>query len=471
MNDTQRDTVEAPTGVLDAAAVRAFHDQLDAPVTTGDPLAEVRALEELRHAISARQAHLAVAAGQAQATRDVPRGIADTVTSRKVGADVGLARRCTPQAGSTFLHVAQALTGDMPHTLTALAAGVISEWDATRLVRETAGLSRADRAGVDAGIADLLGRVAARRLVTAAREHAYTLDPDGARARRVTAASQRRVTVRPAPDAMAYLTAFLPVKDALACMAALNDAADTAVPKTPDQASRTPAGAASTGVAFSRGQVMADTLVERVTGRRPATGGTDVHVNLLLPLDTLTGDTPGHVPGYGPVPADLVREWFTTGDPTGPLVRRLFTHPGTGDIIGMESRTRRYPGLLAMLILLRDQVCRTPWCGAPIRHADHIHPHAAGGRTSERNGQGLCARCNYVKEHPDHEVTGDAGHTTTTSGGFTAESYPPAPPGLPPPTRSPLERWLMEITWPDINMSPDQGDRDDTDVHGDQDDD
>ncbi|HWC22925.1 MAG TPA: DUF222 domain-containing protein [Flexivirga sp.] len=447
MDDTLRHATGTPVGVLDASAVRAFHDRLDAPITTGNPWAEVRALEELRNAISARQARAVVAATEAQRACDVPRGVEETVTSRKVGADVGFARRGTPHAGSVFLNVARVLTADMPHTLTALAAGVISEWDATRLVRETAGLSGDGRAAVDAAIADQLGQVAASRLISSAREHAYRAEPDAVRARRVRAESGRRVTVRPAPDCMAYLTAFLPVKDALACMAALNDAADEAKAAA-DDASGPKAGATSKGAAFSRARVMADTLVERVAGRRRS-DPTNVSVNLLMPLDTLAGDTPGHVPGYGPVPADLVREWFTRGDPTGPLVRRLFTYPGTGDIVGMESKARRYPGLLALLILLRDQVCRTPWCGAPVRHTDHIRSHATGGATSERNGEGLCARCNYIKEHPDRQVTGDGSQTTTESAGFTVHSYPPAPPGMPPPTRSALERWLMEITWPD----------------------
>ncbi|WP_460599443.1 HNH endonuclease signature motif containing protein [Flexivirga lutea] len=83
-----------------------------------------------------------------------------------------------------------------------------------------------------------------------------------------------------------------------------------------------------------------------------------------------------------------------------------------------------------MLILLRDQVCRTPWCGAPIRHTDHIRPHATRGATIERNGEGLCARCHYVKEHPDYEVTGDAGETTIRTAGLTARSHPLAPPGF-----------------------------------------
>ncbi|RNI24209.1 HNH endonuclease, partial [Flexivirga caeni] len=82
-----------------------------------------------------------------------------------------------------------------------------------------------------------------------------------------------------------------------------------------------------------------------------------------------------------------------------------------------------------------------------IRHIDHIRPHATGGATTERDGQGLCERCNYVKEHPDYTVTGHAGQTTTTTGSLVATSHPPSPPGLPPPTPSYSERTLMDFIW------------------------
>ena len=60
---------------------------------------------------------------------------------------------------------------------------------------------------------------------------------------------------------------------------------------------------------------------------------------------------------------------------------------------------------------------------APIRHTDHITRYADGGPTSERNGQGMCVRCNLDKEHPDHHVTGDATATTITIGGLPATSH------------------------------------------------
>ncbi|HWC23237.1 MAG TPA: DUF222 domain-containing protein [Flexivirga sp.] len=449
MIDTPADGETGTVAAFDAAAVRAFHDRLDEAIAVDgleDLLAEARALEEAKNAITARQARLTVEAHDRQRQVDIPRGIDRATTARKVGSDVALARRSSPHLGSRLLGLAHAVVEEMPCTFRALTAGVITERDATDLVAATAYLSRDDRARVDAAIADDLGTVSHRRLVAAAQAAAYQADPEAATARRAKAESERRVSLRPAPDCMAYLTALLPVKDGVACYAALNAAAKA----HGDQ---------------PRGQVMADTLVERVTGRTPATGA-DVQVNLLMPIDSLTGDAPAHVPDYGPIPGDLAREWVrsdgahdnanddapddATAESTGNAhvqVRRVFTYPGTGDIVGMDSRARTYPGLLAHLIKLRDQTCRTPFCDAPIAHIDHIRPYAEGGPTSERNGEGFCARCNYVKEHPDVSVSGDATETRTATGGFVATSRPPAPPGQPPPTTSMIERTLIDITW------------------------
>ncbi|WP_265447696.1 HNH endonuclease [Flexivirga meconopsidis] len=461
----------AEGAVLDAAAVRQIHDRLDARPKTDTVAAcleEVRALQELRNAISARQAELTLLAHELQAAADKDRGIAEQETTRVVASQVGLARRTSPRNGSRLVALAQALT-DMPRTMQALRAGVIGEWQATLVTRETIFLSAQDRAEVDAQVADQLGTASDRHLERAARAAAYRVDPGVAAARRAKAVGDRRVTLRPAPDAMTWLTAHLPVQDGLACMAALNGALHDR-----------PAPADAPAKSMTRGQRMADTFVERLTGRSPARGA-DVEVQLLMPISTLTADEPAVVPGYGPVPADLAREMVGGAAPATPPrtqpddpprwrsfadhllaqtgadaepqpgrrvhIRRVFTHPSSGDLIGMDSRSRTYPGLLAQLIGLRDQICRTPWCGAPIAHTDHIRPHSQGGPTSERNGAGLCAQCNYAKEHPDFEVVGDAAYSMTTSGGVSAASRPPRPPEMSPPTRSPIERELMELTW------------------------
>ena len=52
-------------------------------------------------------------------------------------------------------------------------------------------------------------------------------------------------------------------------------------------------------------------------------------------------------------------------------------------------------------------MCTTPWCEAPIAHADHTTPAREGGATSFEQGAGTCARCNEGKEAPGwrHRVT------------------------------------------------------------------
>ena len=197
-----------------------------------------------------------------------------------------------------------------------------------------------------------------------------------------------------------------------------------------------------TGDGRSRGQVMADTLVERVTGR-PAEAPVPVALNLVMADTSLAGDDqqPAWLDGYGPVPAGFARA--LTGDAVADkeakaTLRRLYRHPRSGQLVAMESRSRIFPKGLAAFIGIRDQTCRTPYCDAPIRHRDHATPVRAGGETSAHNGLGDCAACNYAKEAPGWTVTtqqrdGEHIATFTTPTAATYQSTAPPLPG--PPVR------------------------------------
>ncbi|MCW2134901.1 HNH endonuclease, partial [Arthrobacter sp. VKM Ac-2550] len=279
-----------------------------------------------------------------------------------------------------------------------------------------------------------------------------------------------------------------------------------------------------------RGQLMADILVERITGQ-PAENPAKIEVQLVMTDRTLfQGDSePAHLAGYGIVPAQWARDLLrtdntntdnangietetdsdcvgtdnidagngstdhsavgnpvkgaagkdefvagaadagngdgaagsgppdtggTTGTATGPpnserrasgdtedvevWVRRLYTAPGTGQLLGMDSRARLMPAGMQRMIQARDQLCRTPWCDAPIRHHDHVVPWRDAGATSELNGQGLCEACNLAKETEGWHAQRIPGprHTveTTTPTGHTYQSTAPALPGTPPAT-------------------------------------
>jgi hypothetical protein len=124
-------------------------------------------------------------------------------------------------------------------------------------------------------------------------------------------------------------------------------------------------------------------------------------------------------------------------------VRRLYTAPGTGQLLGMDSRARLMPPGMQRMIQARDQLCRTPWCDAPIRHHDHVVPWRETHDTSEANGQGLCEACNLAKEADGWHARTVPGprHTveTTTPTGHTYLSTAPPLPGTPPATDQPAE--------------------------------
>jgi hypothetical protein len=197
--------------------------------------------------------------------------------------------------------------------------------------------------------------------------------------------------------------------------------------------------AADTGIATgdgrTRGQLMTDTAIERITGQ--ATAATvPVEVNLIMGSTTLFGadDQPAHLAGYGPIPADLARRLaVAAAEAEATWLRRLYATPDTGRLIAMDSTRRLFPAGLAKFIEVRDQYCRTPWCDAPIRHIDHAQPHHQDGVTSEDNGNGTCAQCNYARQAPGWEIRAEPGprHTlkVTTPTGHSYRST--APPGHP----------------------------------------
>ncbi len=182
----------------------------------------IRALEELKGAAAAAQARVIADfdASQRQAQRDA--GEPEKRVGRGIGSQVALARRDSPYRGDQCLGFAKALVTEMPHTLALLTRGVLSEWRATLLVRETAYLTREQRAVIDAELAgpdatDPLEQMSDRKLVAEAQRIAYRLDPHAVLDRARRAERDRSVTLRPAPDTMSYLTGLLPVAQGVAC--------------------------------------------------------------------------------------------------------------------------------------------------------------------------------------------------------------------------------------------------------------
>jgi hypothetical protein len=221
---------------------------------------------------------------------------------------------------------------------------------------------------------------------------------------------------------MAYLSVLGPLKDVVGAHAALLARSRAVV------GGQCPEEAQGRGV----GAVAADTALRLLSGR--AVGQLcPVEVHLVMTDRSLLGTgeahrsvfEPARIPGHGSVPAPVARSWLREGtsgtDTPGPhgaadvraggagqasvWLRRLYTSASGQDLVAMDSRRRVFAGLLRRMLVLRDDVCVTPWCGAPVVHADHAVAVREGGPTSWANGDGRCARCNHVKEAPGWSVT------------------------------------------------------------------
>ena len=391
-------------------------------------LGRMAELERGKSAAAAEQARLAAALEARRIAAAAAGGL--RVSRAALGSEVGLARQESPHKGERLMVMARILVADMPCTLAALESGALSEHRAELITKEAACLSALDRRLLDVELCGHLGPLAGlgnAEITAEAARIAYELDQQTVVEKMTRAQATRHVRFRVAGDGMMSMTVRLPAAQGRLVRQAL---------------AREAASVVAAGVGRSRGQVMADVVVERVTGRDPVESPVPVAVNLVLSDETLLtgGEAPAQLDGYGPLPAVLARDMVLAAgaDATvGAALRRLYAQPGTSKLVAMESRARAFPKALATFIGLRDQVCRTPFCNARIRHIDHVTPHAKRGRTSVHNGDGLCEHCNYVKEEPGWRAAASydryGRHTialTTPTGAVYRSTAPPTPEGL-----------------------------------------
>ena len=236
-----------------------------------DLIAELERLKSACAAIQVRATHAFVTS---QTVDGASRGVSADRTRRSVVGAIALARKESPTVGRRLIGDAEALVCDMPLTLAALAAGETSDRRVRLVVEQFGCLSAEDRRRADRMITRDLDRSGDRAAAEAAARIAARLDPAAVMAKIRRAVKNRHVTVRSAPDSMSRLSAVLPAAQGAAVQAALKALADQTI-------------AAPGGDPRTRGQIMADSLVSRVTGE-PNSGCDEYGV----PCDVV-GDTDG----------------------------------------------------------------------------------------------------------------------------------------------------------------------------------
>lgn len=267
----------------------------------------IAALERGKGALGACQAHAEVTFRESQIAAQRRQGVARGKLGKGIADQVALARRITPKHASDQLVVHRILIETLPRTTKLLEQGEISEWSATEVAKNVLVLSDEDRELIDQELEGRLPAMTASASGRATRARAQELDPAAAVKRASRAVAERRVSIRPAPDGMSILHAVLPTKDGVACFKALTLQSKSAK---------------SSGDARGKGQIMADALVERVTGAS-SVDAIPVEVSLLMTDTTLFGteNKSAWMEGF-PVPGRTARD-IALGIASVPAEERL----------------------------------------------------------------------------------------------------------------------------------------------------
>lgn len=330
--------------------------------------------------------------------------------------------------------------------------------DVRRAMVLTEELSRLDDAAATAVAAEVLPRATtctAPQLRSRLRRLELLRDPEGARQRHERACAERRLELTPAPDAMAWLSAYLPADDAVAIHQSLTALAGDAAPgddRTLDQR-RADALVDVTTRWLDAGVHPDGTPLPTRQGRRP-------HLTVTASASTLLGldDAPGELAGYGPIPPAMARRIAARA-----TWQPLLADAWTGEPLARS--TRRYAPTQGQrdAVVLRDRTCTFPGCRMPAARCDidHIEPYdhdrdahatvggsGAGtpdqpaspieGQTRVDNLHALCRHHHRAKTHagwtPSRDDDGITRWRTPTGQTHRRrpEHDPPSAPPLPP---------------------------------------
>lgn len=382
------------------------------PSTAAGLVAVLKVTAVLINALAALQAR--AQAGLLEARKQEARDQGNSVRTVRghVVQEVALAAHLSPYQASRSVQRALQLPERLPRIWSRFVSGEISEERAAMALTQARVLNPEQATDLDAHVAPHLGEKSKREAEQVVRRAVIDADPEAAAARVSLAQGERHVSARPTGDAMIAFFASIPGVEGQAIWTGLERRA-AAMRGGGDQRNKEQIKADL----FSEALLSYLTYLEDTDSTRPQRPRPGIQIQLVMTDAALFGfsDTTASVHGLGPVPAPIARTWAQEAVETerAELVR-LWTAPDSGKLVAMDSKQRRFPASLARYVVTRDQICRTPWCGAPIRHIDHVRPHADGGATSLANAQGLCVQCNEHKDGPGWSHTADVDGAITT---------------------------------------------------------
>lgn len=343
----------------------------------------------------------------------------EVVARRTTAAELAAALRISERAATALVERARTLETDLPQTRDALADGRITYRHAIVLIDQAWSLPQEVRGDFEAAVLPAAEVRTPERFRQRARIVRERLHPESIEARRVKAAETRDVTLEPARDGMAWLTAYLPAEKAHGVYSRL-----TQIAQGLDDGDGSSVPGARRTLAQRRADVFADLLIDGIVPDTALGRGIRAQVLVTVPALTLldrAGATPSgglaELEGYGPIDDETARRLAAHA----PSFTRLLTHPETGAVLSVGRDRYAVPADLKLWLRVRDGTCRFPGCGrsAASSDLDHTVDWQYGGTTDHDNLAHLCASHHRLKHHtrwrPRH-VGGGALQWTAPSG-------------------------------------------------------
>ncbi len=332
--------------------------------TSGDRIRETAALETLMRA-------------------ETPAALTSETTAQW---EVAVGLHMSPRTAPNHVGVACSIVRDLPLTLQRLRDGRISAYHALRLADLP--VDHASAAVLSTCEAEVWQRadgkdLTAPELARLARRVMTRSDPTVFAA--VHTAARRRMDVSMRAEemtGMAWLSAYLPVLDAAGVMTAIQ--AHAATCKTAGDPRPIEELRVDALRVWAEDHLAAGTASDSTDDRRPRSHGRPVEVHVAVSLDSLQGlaEYPGEIPGFGPVPAQEIRQLARDA------ATRLLVHDATtGRLLDYGRTTYRAPADLAATVCATWATSAGPGATTAATRCDLDH-HTEwdnGGHTNPDN--------------------------------------------------------------------------------------
>ena len=364
--------------------------------TLGDLIDSIAVLDRMQASLAAHKSELIEQARQwsvvieqsVDGTANTSQGgwNAEVRARRVIVSELACALRIPERTAETLVADSTALT-QLPETFRALSAGAIS-WRHAHTIIEHAGSLPAESWGTfETAAVPLAEILTVGKFDRRARVLRERLCPESIDVRNRDAAAQRNLSIEPARDGMAVLSAYLPAAEAHGIYNRITDMALAQQSPTEDRT-----------LTQLRVDLFAELLLDgwlqsgRECGIRP-------RVLVTVPVLTMlgVGDEPAVLEGYGPIDTETALALAAEA----PSFTRLLTHPETGAVLSVGRDRYSVPSDMRTWLRVRDGTCRFPGCSRSARvcDLDHTEDWQHNGKTSHDNLAHLCKTHHHLKHH------------------------------------------------------------------------